>query len=97
MASSDFSMNTGDVAEASKQLDALADRLQKVMQDEDAKLNVIAAGRDEVSVRAASTMNEVKGSYAKSNQAGLNELHEIAAAMRAHGGSAAAIDSDFRV
>ncbi|MEU9809093.1 PE domain-containing protein [Mycobacterium sp. NPDC050853] len=92
MASSDFSMNVGDVAEASKQLDALADRLQKVMHDEDTKLNVIAGGSDEVSVRAASTMNEVKGSYAKANQAGLNELHEIAAAMRAHGNTAAEVD-----
>ncbi|MBA0047863.1 PE family protein [Mycobacteroides sp. LB1] len=95
MSNSGLSINVGEVAEAAKQLDALADRLQKTMQDEDSNLNVIAPGRDEVSVRAAATMNEVKASFGKSNQQGLNELREIAATLRSHGNASAAVDSAF--
>lgn len=95
MADSALSINVGDVAEAAKQLDALADRLHKALQDDDANLNVIASGRDEVSVRSAGTMNEVKGSFAKSTQQGVNELREIAASLRAHASTAAAVDSQL--
>lgn len=95
MANSGLSIDVGGVADATRQLDALADKLQKVMADEDAKLNVIAAGRDEVSARAAQTMNEVKANYTKSNEQGRDELHEIAATLRSHGNTAAEIDSEL--
>ncbi|MBA0047882.1 PE family protein [Mycobacteroides sp. LB1] len=96
MANSGLSINTTGVADAARQLDELADRLEQTFHEEEAGLTVVAPGRDEVSVRAATTMNEVRDSYAKSSQQGLNELREISAALRVHGTNTEVIDSDFR-
>ena len=57
--SAGMSIQPAEVAEVSRQLDELADRVQRVLQDETTNLTVTAAGRDEVSQRVASTFNEV--------------------------------------
>lgn len=74
------------VNEVSKQLDELADRMQRVMQTELPNLNVIASGNDEVSQRVAHTLNEVHGSFTKASDQGSNEIQEVAAALRSHSG-----------
>ncbi|MGH3723721.1 MAG: PE family protein [Mycobacterium sp.] len=96
MSNTGLSISISGVADAARQLDELADRLAQTLHEEEANLAVVAPGRDEVSVRTATTMNEVKDSYAKSSQQCLAELREISAALRAHGNNTEAVDSDFR-
>lgn len=69
--------------DAAGRLDALAQRLQQELQTSKPTLTVPAAGADEVSVRAAHTMNEVGGSFSTSADAGVLELQKMAASLRA--------------
>ncbi|WP_067895454.1 PE family protein [Nocardia vaccinii] len=69
--------------DAAGRLDALAQRLQQDLQTSKTALSVPAAGTDEVSVRAAHTMNEVAGSFSTSADAGVLELQKLAASLRA--------------
>ena len=72
--SNDFTMQPSEVADATKQLDELASRVEKVLQTEAPNLTVAASGRDEVSQRVASTLNEVHASFGKSSDQGINEI-----------------------
>ena len=93
----EFSMQPSDVMEAAGQLDALADRLDKVMTVEAPNLTVVAPGRDEVSQRMASTLNDVHTSFADTAGRGSNEVREIAATLRAHTQNILDSENDFIV
>jgi hypothetical protein len=93
----EFSMQPSDVMEAAGQLDALADRIDKVMAVEAPNLTVVAAGRDEVSQRVASTLNDVHTGFADSTGIGSNEAREIAATLRAHTQNVLDSENDFAV
>ncbi|MGF6889170.1 hypothetical protein ABIA39_008544 [Nocardia sp. GAS34] len=68
---------------AAVRLDGLADRLEGDLRTNDVALRVAPAGVDEVSARAAGTMNDVAASYSDSASAGVLELHKLAATLRA--------------
>lgn len=65
------------------QLDALADRLAGGMSIEQAKLAIAPAGSDEVSVRAAQSLNAVAASFQQSGGTGVDEVRKLAAVLRA--------------
>ena len=93
----DFRMQPAEVADATKQLDALASRVEKLMATEGPNLTVTPAARDEVSQRVASTLNEVHAQLAKSIDQGNNQLRETAATLRAHTDDVVAAEQDFAV
>jgi hypothetical protein len=93
--SAGMSIQPSEVLEVSRQLDELASRAQRVLRDEAASLTVTASGRDEVSQRVASTLNEVHSSFGTAADKGLNEIHEVAATLRGHSNNVAAADQDF--
>ncbi|WP_067695643.1 PE family protein [Nocardia jejuensis] len=68
---------------AASQLDALADRLENGMTIEQAKLSIAPAGSDEVSARAAQTLNTVAASFQQSGGSGVDEVRKLAATLRA--------------
>lgn len=69
--------------EAAGRLDALAQRLRDDLESSRAALTVPPAGADEVSVRAAATMTDVAGSFSTGADGGVDELHKLAASLRA--------------
>ncbi|MBU3067998.1 PE family protein [Nocardia sp. NEAU-G5] len=69
--------------EAAGRLDALAQRLRDDLTASKAALTVPPAGADEVSLRAAGTMNDVAGSFNTSADGGVDELQKLAASLRA--------------
>jgi PE family protein len=93
--SAGMSIQPQDVADVSRQLDELADRAQRVLTDEAANLTVTASGRDEVSQRVASTLNEVHSTFGTAADQGLGEMHEVAATLRGHSDNIVAADEDF--
>ncbi|WP_445161766.1 PE family protein [Mycobacterium sp. Dal123C01] len=93
----DFWMQPQEVADATKQLDALASRAEKLMQTEAPNLTVTAAARDEVSRRAASTLNEVHSEFSKSADQAKTEIRRMAASLRAHTDNVVAAEQDFTV
>lgn len=95
MTDATFRMQPAEVTDAGNQLDALATRIEKLMADETPNLVVNAPARDEVSQRAAATMNEVHTKFADSTDQGSNEIREIAAQLRAHTDNVVAADRDF--
>jgi hypothetical protein len=93
----DFRMQPQEVADATRQLDQLASRAEKLMQTEAPNLTATAAARDEVSRRVASTLNEVHAAFSKSTDQATNEIREIAATLRAHTDNVVAAEQDFAV
>ena len=93
----DFVMAPAEVADATKQLDDLAARVEKVLQTEAPNLTVSASGRDEVSQQVASTLNQVHETFGRSSDQGLTEIREIAATLRAHTDNVVAADQGFVV
>ncbi|MEV0672974.1 PE domain-containing protein [Mycobacterium sp. NPDC050441] len=95
MADSDgMSIQPAEVQEISRQLDELANRVQRVMTDEAPNLTVTPSARDEVSQRVAQTLNEVHTSFGTSTDQGMAEVHEVAATLRGHSSNIAASE-DF--
>ena len=88
--SAGLSIQPAEVAEVSRELDELADRVHRVLADEAANLTVSASGRDEVSQRVASTLNEVHTQFGTVADQGLGEMHEVAATLRGHSNNVAA-------
>jgi PE family protein len=93
--SAGMSIQPDEVAEVSRQLEELASRAQRVLQDEAVNLTVSPSARDEVSQRVAGTLNEVHGSFSTAADQGLGEMHEVAATLRGHSDNIAAADEDF--
>jgi hypothetical protein len=82
-ANSGISLQPAEATEATKQLDALADRMERLLRDEAPALTVVAPGRDEVSQRIATTLNTVHDDFADKTTRGTVELREAAATLRA--------------
>ena len=95
--SSGISIQPAEVTEATKQLDELATRIERVMQTEAPALSVVASAHDEVSQRVATTLNEVHTSFTKSSNKGINELREAAATLRAQNAGVIGADQDVAV
>jgi|SRR4051794_10857864 hypothetical protein len=93
----DFRMQPAEVADATKQLDALAGRVEKLMATEVSNLTVTPAGRDEVSQRVAATLNEAHSQFAISTDKANNEMRETAATLRAHANDVVAAEHDFAI
>ena len=91
----DFELKPVEVTDATKQLDELAGRVDKLMQTEAPNLAVTASGRDEVSQRVAATLNDVNAAFSKSVDQGTNEIREVAATLRAHTDQVVASEQDF--
>lgn len=92
-----FRMEPAEVADATRQLDELASRAEKLMETEAPNLTVAAAGRDEVSGRVASTLNEVHAAFGKSTDQATNQMRQISATLRAHTDNVIAAEQDFAV
>jgi sugar-specific transcriptional regulator TrmB len=90
-----LTVNTTELADTAKRLDELADRLDALLKTEAPHLSPAPVGRDEVSVRAATTLTEVQGHYVTATAEGITELREIAAALRAGAGNIASVDQEF--
>jgi len=93
----DFRMQPAEVTEATKQLDALASRVEQLMATEGPNLTVTAAGRDEVSARVASTLNAVHAQMVTSIGQGTTQVRATAATLRAHTDDVVAAEHDFTV
>jgi hypothetical protein len=93
--STGMSIQPAEVTDVSRQLDELANRVHRVLKDEAPNLTVTASGRDEVSQRIASTLNEVHTAFGTSADQGLGEMHEVAATLRGHSENVAASEGDF--
>ncbi|MCM6776093.1 PE domain-containing protein [Nocardia sp. CDC159] len=78
-----LSFDPAAATDAAARLDALAQRLEDDLRADEPALTVPAAGVDEVSVRAAETMNGVAGSFSETANAGILELRKLAASLRA--------------
>jgi hypothetical protein len=90
-------MQPGEVLDATRRLDELASRAERLMQDETTGLTVEAAGRDEVSQRVASTLNDVHADFRQETDRGVNEIRSIAATLRSHTDNVLAAEQDFTV
>jgi signal transduction histidine kinase len=90
-------MQPGEVLDATRKLDELAGRAERLMQDGSTDLTAHAAGRDEVSQRVASALNDVHADFRKATDQGANEIREIAATLRAHTDNVLAAEQDFTV
>lgn len=93
--SAGMSIQPDEVTDVSRQLDELAARAQRVLQDEAVNLAVTPSARDEVSQRVAATLNEVHGSFGTAADQGLGEMREVAATLRSHSDNIVAADEDF--
>jgi hypothetical protein len=87
-----MTIQPAEVEELGRQFDDLAERLHRVLRTEEATLTVMPSGADEVSQRIALTLNEVRAAFGTSSQAGVDELRETAATVRAHANDIAAFD-----
>ncbi|MGV0815352.1 PE domain-containing protein [Mycolicibacterium boenickei] len=90
--SAGMSIQPAEVHEISRQLDELANRVQRVITDEAPNLTVTPSARDEVSQRVAQTLNEVHTAFGTSTDQGLTEMHEVAATLRGHSSNVAAAE-----
>lgn len=93
--SAGMSIQADEVAEVSRQLDELAGRAQRILQDEAVNLAVTPSARDEVSQRVAATLNEVHASFGTTADKGLGEMREMAASLRGHSDNVVAADEGF--
>ena len=92
-----FSIRPGEVSDATSQLGELADRIQRVMQDQALNLTVVASARDEVSQRVAATLNDVHTSFATTSDHGQQQLRELVTTARTHADNLAAADQALAV
>ena len=93
----DFRIEPAAVAGATKQLNELADRIDRLMAAEQPSLVVTPAGRDEVSGRVADTLNGVHTTFAESTGRGVSEIREIAATLDGHAADIVSAERDFSV
>ncbi|MGN2641608.1 PE family protein [Nocardia takedensis] len=75
------------------ELDSLADRLEAELRSGAPARAVAAPGLDEVSLRAAATLQEVSGSFDTSADSGILELRRLAASLRSQSRELSLMDS----
>jgi hypothetical protein len=91
----DLRLQPDEITDATRMLDDLAGRAEKLMKDEAANLTVTAAGRDEVSQHVASTLNTVHTTYGESADHAVGRIRDMSAALRAHTGNVVDADQSF--
>jgi hypothetical protein len=92
-----FSIRPAEVNDATGQLAAFADRIQRVMETEAPNLTVVASARDEVSQRVATTLNDVHTSFTKASDQGHTQLREVSTTLRGHTDNVVAADQGLAV
>ncbi|MFB8002168.1 PE family protein [Nocardia sp. NPDC056000] len=95
MSTNDFEgvrFDASSALQAAMQLDALADRIANGLSAEQTKLEIAPAGADEVSTRAAQTLNSVAASFQTSGGTGVDEVRKLAAALRAQVGQYTSVE-----
>lgn len=88
-------MSPAEVAESATALDALAGRVEQLLQHEAQNLSVLAGARDEVSERVAKTLNDVHGQFSDSANRGVTEMRETAATLRSQARDVSHLDEGF--
>ncbi|OMC08439.1 PE family protein [Mycobacterium sp. SP-6446] len=88
----ELSIRPGEVTDATSQLAELADRVRRVLDNEALNLTVEAPGRDEVSQRVASTLNQVHKSFGMASDHGQQQLRDLSTTLRTHAGNLVAAD-----
>jgi hypothetical protein len=88
-------MQPSEVLDSTKRLDVLADRIDRLMRTESADLTVTAAGHDEVSQRAAVTLNDAHTGFADALRSAGDQARSTAATLRAHADQVMAAEQDF--
>jgi hypothetical protein len=94
---SGISIQPAEVTEATRHLDDLAARLERLVRDEGAALTVVASGRDEVSQTVAATLNDVHDRFAASAGKGVDELRGAATTLRDQNLGVVGADQDLSV
>ena len=90
-------MRPTEVTEISAKLDALAGRVDTLMETETPNLVVEPGARDEVSLRVAQTLNSVHDAYTTSARSGITEMREVAATLRSQAADVTHLDDGFTV
>lgn len=90
-------MRPAEITEASAHLDALASRVEQLLQTETPNLSVQPGARDEVSQRVANTLNGVHDAFGTSVGSGVTEMRETAATLRSQADDVTHLDEGFTV
>ncbi|BBY84648.1 PE domain-containing protein [Mycolicibacterium tokaiense] len=90
-------MQPTEVSEVSAQLDALAGRVEQLLDTETPNLAVQRGARDEVSQRVATTLNAVGESFQTSARSGVTEMRETASTLRSQADDLTHLDQGFTV
>jgi phage-related protein len=91
----DLRLQPDDVSDATARLDKLAERAAQLMHGEAANLTVTASGRDEVSQRVASTLNQVHDTFTGTTDQATTQIHGMAATLRSHADNVVAAEQEF--
>ncbi|ORM25085.1 PE family protein [Williamsia sp. 1135] len=101
MGSDQLNVDSDELLRAAIELDTLADGLEVTLAQEKPNLSVDPAGRDEVSVAAATTLSAVAETFVGGASVGVHELRKIAAVLRAQAvgyrGAEETIEEAFRL
>ncbi|MBA4025434.1 MAG: PE family protein [Gordonia sp.] len=101
MGNDQLNVDSDELLRAAGELDTLADGLEVALAQEKPNLSVDPAGRDEVSVAAATTLSAVAETFVGGASAGVHELRKIAAVLRAQAvgyrGAEETIEEAFRL
>jgi hypothetical protein len=92
-----FSIQPGEVNEASGRLAELADRVKRVLDAEALNLTVQASAGDEVSQRVAATLNDVHASFTKASDRGLSQIQDATGTLKTHTDKVVADDEGLAV
>ena len=90
-------MQPAEVSEISAQLDALAGRVERLLETETPNLAVQPGARDEVSQRIATTLNAVHDSFGTSARSGVTEMRETASTLRSQADDLTHLDEGFTI
>jgi hypothetical protein len=91
---SDLEFDPVETLASATRLDALADRLEGNLGTNRSALNVAPAGKDEVSLRAATTFTSVAESYDHAATDGILELRRLAANLRSQASGLRKMEDD---
>jgi tetrahydromethanopterin S-methyltransferase subunit B len=101
VAKDQLNVDSDELLRAAIDLDHLADQVEAALAQHQPALAVMAAGRDEVSTAAATTLTTVAETFAEGTAVGVHELRKIAAVLRAQAsgyrGAEETIEEAFRL
>ncbi|GED98010.1 PE domain-containing protein [Gordonia crocea] len=94
MTNTPLSVDTAATSRSAANLDDVAKRLDRVMNQAREALKVSAAGTDKVSVAAAHSFNTVATTFDEQLAKGTATMREVSAAITTHGSSVTKVDSE---